>query len=230
MKEHPIPGISVANDRDNNFANEKAEGYSKMTRKQIEYYILFLFEVLFLWFAVQAVIIHDTTRFYVVLASMGILLIPPFIERALSIRLTCGVKTVIALALFLHVAGGINRWYWKFMPFYDKVAHVMAALALGLAVFSFFLILDTWGISVRPSRILAWMVVLVILFGAFWEIGEYSIDLLVRSSYNNGIFDSIWDTVSNLIGLVLSVWYARWIMKKVPPGKTPGYLIYQEDS
>jgi hypothetical protein len=74
------------------------------------------------------------------------------------------------------------------------------------------------------------MVVLVILFGAFWEIGEYSIDLLVRSSYNNGIFDSIWDTVSNLIGLVLSVWYARWIMKKVPPGKTPGYLIYQEDS
>jgi hypothetical protein len=200
-----------------------------MARKQIEYYVILLFEILFLGFAFQAVLINDTTRFFVVLASIGILLIPILIEWAFSIRLTCGVKMTIALALFLHVAGGINRWYWKFMPLYDKAAHVMAALALALSIFSFFLILDTRGIAVRPSRILAWMIILVIFFGGFWEIGEYSIDLLVRSSYNNGIMDSILDTISNLIGLIISLWYAWWLMKRVPSGKTPGYLVRKEE-
>ncbi len=199
-----------------------------MVRKQIEYYILLLFEILFLGFAIQAVLIEDTTRFYVVLASMGIILIPLLIERGLSVRLPCGVKTVIALALFLHVAGGINRWYWKFMPFYDKVAHVVSALALGLVMFSLFLILDSRGITVRPSRILAWMIILVIFFGGIWEIGEYSIDLLVRSSYNNGVLDSIADTLSNLVGLLIALWYAWWLMKKVPSGVTSGYLIRKE--
>jgi hypothetical protein len=61
--------------------------------------------------------------------------------------------------------------------------------------------------------------------GGVWEIGEYSIDLLVRSSYNNGVMDSILDTISNLIGLGIAVWYSWWIMKMIPPGETPGYLI-----
>jgi hypothetical protein len=156
---------------------------------------------------------------------MVIALLPVLTEWGLSVRLPPGVKTVIALALLLHAAGGINRWYWKFAPYYDKLAHVVAALALGLAIFSIFLVLDTWGISVRPSRIVAWIIILVVLFGGLWEIGEYSIDLLVRSSYNNGVIDSILDTVSNLTGLLFAVIYSWWILKQVPVGETPGYLV-----
>jgi hypothetical protein len=201
-----------------------------MVRRQSEYYILLLFEIIFLGLALQAVLIEDTTRFYVVLVSMGIALIPLVIEWGLSVRFTPGVKTVIALALLLHVAGGINRWYWKYAPYYDKLAHVVAALALGLAVFSFFLIISTRGFTVRPSWIIAWMLILVIFMGGIWEIGEYSIDLLVRSSYNNGVMDSILDTISNLIGLGIAVWYAWGIMKGIPPGETPGCLIRKEEA
>jgi hypothetical protein len=199
-----------------------------MARGQSEYYILLFFEVIFLSLALQAVLIEDTTRFYVVLASMGIALIPLVIELVLSVRLTAGVKTAIALALLLHVAGGINRWYWKFAPYYDKLAHVVAALALGLVVLSFFLIISSRRLSVRPCWIIAWILILVILMGALWEIGEYSIDILVRSSYNNGVMDSILDTISNLIGLGIAVWYSWWIMKGIPPGEPPGYLIRKE--
>jgi hypothetical protein len=197
----------------------------KMAGRQSEYYILFLFEIIFLGFAFQAVLIEDTTRFFVVLASMGIALIPLLIEWGLSVRLTPGVKTMIALALLLHMAGGINRWYWKFAPYYDKLAHVIAALALGLAILSFFLIISSRGITIRPSWIIGWIIILVIFIGGIWEIGEYSIDLLVRSSYNNGVMDSILDTISNLIGLGIAVWYSWWIMKWIPAGETPGYLI-----
>jgi VanZ family protein len=196
-----------------------------MASKFIEYYILLLFEILFLGLAFQAVLIQDTTRFFAVLTAMGIALIPVVVEWGLSIRLTPGVKSVVALALLVHMAGGINRWYWKFAPYYDKLAHVIAALALGMAVLSLFLILNTRGVPVRPPLIIAWIIIVVILFGALWEIGEYSIDLLVRSSYNNGVMDSIYDTISNLIGLVIAVAYSWWIMKRIPIGETPGYLI-----
>jgi hypothetical protein len=199
-----------------------------MVRNYSEYYVLLFFEILFLGLGFQAVLIQDTTRFYAVIAAMGIALIPVVVEWALSVRLTAGVKSVVALALLVHLAGGINRWYWKFAPYYDKLAHVIAALALGMAILSLFLILSTRGITFRPPWIIAWIITLVILFGALWEIGEYSIDLLVRSSYNNGVMDSILDTISNLIGLGIAVGYSWWIMKGIPNGETPGCLIRQK--
>jgi len=196
-----------------------------MKLKDFEYSILLLFEIIFAGFAVQAVVIYDTTRFYVVLVSMAILLIPILFERWRSIRLPFGIKSAIALALFLHMAGGINRWYWKYMPYYDKLAHVVSALALGLLIFAFFLVLDSWEIRVRPSRILVGIFVLVFLFGFCWEIGEYYIDLLVRSSYNNGVMDSILDSISNIIGALIAMLIARYYMKHIPEGRTPGYLL-----
>jgi hypothetical protein len=198
-----------------------------MTLGRSEYYFLILFELLFVLLAVQAVIIDDTTRSYGVIASMVIVLLPVLAEWGLSVRFPPGVKTVIALALLLHAAGGINRWYWKFAPYYDKLAHVVAAMAVGMVILTFFLVLDTWEIRASPGRIIAGMIIGVVVLGGLWEIGEYSIDLLVRSSYNNGVMDTIFDTISNLAGLLIAVLYAWWILKKVPADRTPGYIVYQ---
>lgn len=196
-----------------------------MNQKKSEYAILLAFEILFLWFAIQAVLIDDTTRFYVVLVSMALLLVPVLAEKKIAITLPFGTKSTIALALFLHMAGGINRWYWKFMPYYDKLAHGVSALALGLLIFSFLLVLDYWEIRVRPSRILLLIFVLVFLFGLSWEVGEYYIDVLVQSSYNNGITDSILDIISNTIGSIVAVALASRYLKSLREGETPGSLL-----
>ena len=196
-----------------------------MNRQQTEYAVLLGFEIIFLWFAVQAVYLEDTTRFYVVLTSMALLVVPVLVEKKIAITLPFGTKSVIALALFLHIAGGINRWYWKFMPYYDKLAHGVSALALGLLLFSFFLVLDYWEIRVRPSRILLWMFILVFLFGLSWEVGEYYIDVLVQSSYNNGVIDSILDIVSNTIGAIIAIAIAARYLRSLPEGEAPGFLL-----
>lgn len=190
-----------------------------------EGYILLFFELLFIGFAFQAVLIEDTTRFYVVIASMLLILVPLLVERKLVIRLPAGTKTMIAFALFLHVAGGINRWYWKFMPYYDKLAHVVSAFALGLVIFSLFLLLNYWEIRIEPSRIYAWIFILVLIFGASWEIGEYYIDVLVKSSYNNGITDSIFDMISNTIGSLFAIAMARYAIMQVPKGESISSLL-----
>jgi hypothetical protein len=196
-----------------------------MTGRFHEGYILLFFELVFLGFAYQAVVIDDTTRFYVVLVSMLLILVPLLFERELSLSLPAGTKTAIAFALFLHVAGGINRWYWKYMPYYDKLAHVVSALALGLVIFSFFLLLDYWEIRIPPSRIYAGIFLIVLLFGLGWECAEYYIDVLVKSSYNNGLTDSILDVLSNSIGALLAIAMARHALKQVPAGETPSFLL-----
>jgi VanZ family protein len=190
-----------------------------------EGYILLFFELLFIGFAFQAVLIEDTTRFYVVIASMLLILVPLLVERKLVIRLPAGTKTMIAFALFLHVAVGINRWYWKFMPYYDKLAHVVSAFALGLVIFSLFLLLNYWEIRIEPSHIYAWIFILVLIFGASWEIGEYYIDVLVKSSYNNGITDSIFDMISNTIGSLFAIAMARYAIMQVPKGESISSLL-----
>ncbi len=196
-----------------------------MNRQQLEYTVLIAFEILFLWFAIQAVFIDDTTRFYVVLVSMALLILPVLFERKIGVTLPFGTKSVIALALFLHIAGGINRWYWKFMPYYDKLAHGVSALALGLLIFSFFLLLDYWEFRIRPTRILIWMFVLVFLFGLCWEVGEYYIDVLVQSSYNNGVTDSVLDMASNTVGALVAMAVAARYLRSLSGGHTPGSLL-----
>ena len=196
-----------------------------MSGRVNEGYLLLFFEIVFLGFAYQAVVIDDTTRLYVVAVSMLLILVPLLFERKYAISLPAGTKTMIAFALFLHVAGGINRWYWKFMPYYDKVAHVVSALALGLLIFSFFLLLDYWEIRIQPSRIYAGIFFFVLLFGFSWEIGEYYIDLLVKSSYNNGLTDSILDVISNTIGALFAIAMAHHALRQVPEGKTPSFLL-----
>jgi len=196
-----------------------------MSGRVNEGYLLLFFEIVFLGFAYQAVVIEDTTRFYVVVVSMLLILVPLLFERKFAISLPTGTKTMIAFALFLHVAGGINRWYWKFMPYYDKGAHVVSALALGLVIFSFFLLLDYWEIRIPPSRIYAGIFIFILLFGLSWEIAEYYIDLLVKSSYNNGLADSILDVISNTIGALLAIAMAHRALRQVPEGKTPSFLL-----
>jgi hypothetical protein len=200
-----------------------------MSGRAYEGYLLLFFELLFLGFAYQAVLIDDTTRFYVVLVSMILVLVPILFERKFSLNLPAGTKTLIAFALFLHVAGGINRWYWKFMPYYDKVAHLVSALALGLVIFSFLLLLDYWEYRMPPSRIYAGIFLLVLIFGLCWEIGEYYIDVLVKSSYNNGITDSILDLISNTVGSLIAIAIARNALKKIPPGNNPSFLLIPKD-
>ncbi|MDD1706350.1 MAG: hypothetical protein LUQ12_04855 [Methanoregulaceae archaeon] len=201
-----------------------------MNGRVVEGYVLLFFELLFLGFAYQAVVIEDTTRFYVVIASMLLILVPLLAEKKFAIRLPSGTKTMIAFALFIHVAGGINRWYWMFMPYYDKVAHIVSAIALGLVIFSFFLLLDYWEIRMRPSRIYAGMFLLVLVFGVSWEVGEYYIDVLVKSSYNNGITDSILDLISNTIGSLLAIAMAHHAIMRVPEGEPPSFLLKPTDS
>jgi hypothetical protein len=193
-----------------------------------EYLIVILFEIIFAALAVQAVLIEDTTRFYFVFLAMIIALLPVIVEKIMGISLPFGVKSLVPFALFLHLAGGILRWYWIYQPWYDKFAHVISALAIALLVFVFFLMLDYYGTRVSTMKVLLGIFIITLVLGGIWEIGEKSFDIMLKSSYNNGLIDTIGDTIGNLIGTIIAMLVAYWYLKKIPPGQTTGYLIRKQ--
>jgi hypothetical protein len=193
-----------------------------------EYLIVVLFELIFAALAVQAVLIGDTTRFNFVLLAMIIALLPMIIEQIMKISLPFGVKALVSFALFLHLAGGIMRWYWIYQPWYDKFAHFISALAIALLVFSFFLILDHYEIRVSTTNVLLGIFIITLVFGGIWEVGEKSFDIMLKSSYNNGLIDTIGDVIGNLIGTITALLVAYYYLRKIPPGQTMGYLIRKQ--
>jgi hypothetical protein len=190
-----------------------------------EYLIVILFEALFAALAVQAVIIHDTPRTYFVVLAMIIAVLPIIVEKLLHFHFPFGIKSLVPFALFLHVAGGIMRWYWIYQPWYDKIAHLVAAVTIALLVFSFFLYLDWCEIRFKTWQILFGVFVITLLLGGIWEIGERTFDIMLRSSYNNGLMDTIGDVLANIIGTVIALLAAVWYIRRVPPGDNLNYLI-----
>ena len=91
------------------------------------------FELIFIGLYIQAVLIGDFTRSLWPLICIVLTLIPFVFELKDKIILPYGLKMTVPFALFLHVAGGIMRWYWE-VPFFDKLTHVVSAIAFGLII------------------------------------------------------------------------------------------------
>jgi hypothetical protein len=191
-----------------------------MDLRRIENLILGIFALIFVYYAVQALAIGDTFRFFVVLIPALIFsLLPLVIEYWAKITFPVGVKPLIALALLLHVAGGINRFYWKFAPYYDKVAHVVSALTLLLVIFTFFVGLDYYGIKMKLITVIIATVAITTVFFVAWEVTEYYIDVLAKTSYNNGLDDTFGDLISDVIGVGLGLLVILYYRTRIPPGK-----------
>ena len=195
--------------------------------QSIEKYCLFFLELLLIWFAWAAFIDKDFVRFSIAIISMALILFPYLMEFLLSIQLPAGTQLAVAIALILHVAGGINQYYWTYAPYYDKLAHCISGFALGLVIFSSLLYLGMRGIRLSPSHIIAAIILLVFAFGVVWEIGELTIDGMNGSSYNLGVEDTFFDMVGNTLGSLVAAAYALRTMKRVPSAK-PVFSILEK--
>jgi hypothetical protein len=197
--------------------------------RRIEFLIVILFEIIFAFLAIEAILIQDISRFYNVLVAMVITVLPILTEKILDISLPFGVKTLVPFALFLHLAGGIMRWYWIYMPFYDKFAHVISALAIALVVFVFFIVLDYYGVRISRMKVFFAIFIITFILGGVWEVGEKTLDIMLRSSYNNGMIDTIGDNIGNFIGIFIALLIANYYVKSIPNGESLAYLIRNKE-
>jgi len=201
-------------------------------RGTIENIIVLLLEISFILLAVHAANIEDNTRMRFAILSFFITLIPYVAERLLRISFPFGIKIMIPFALFIHTAGGIMRWYWDFSwMYYDKIAHMISGFALGLVIFAIILTLilfSKW--EMKKRSVLVWTAVITFLFGIFWEYEEISIDSVMMTTYSGGVYDSIGDTIGNIVGIILCLYVAKKWMDSVPAHKSVSTLIRKDRS
>ena len=193
----------------------------------LENVIVILFEISFILLAIQAVNIDDIPRMKIAITAFFMTLIPYIAEKLLRISFPPGVKGMIPFALFMHTAGGIMRWYWELSGiYYDKIAHLMGGIALGLVIFVSLLtaiLFTTWGIQKRGVLFLTALI--TFLFGMLWEFEEMSIDSVMMTTYSGGIYDSIGDMTGNILGIILCLFIAKRYMDAVPPGMRLSWLL-----
>jgi len=193
--------------------------------------LVYLVCVILAGYGIQAVLIGDTFRLVAVLVPSVIMtLIPVAAEKGLEIRFPAGIKSLVALSLLLHVAGGISRFYWIFAPLYDKVAHVVSAAAVVMLVFILFIILDYYNIKVKKPVMLAAIIMISLFFMVAWEIGEYFIDILVKSSYNTGLVDTIGDLIADTLGLIIGLLLIRHHTGSLRENETLSELLYKRNT
>jgi len=196
----------------------------------VENIIVILFEISFILLAIQAVNIDDIPRLYIAITAFFMTLIPYAAEKLLGISFPFGVKSMIAFALFMHTAGGIMRWYWMLSDFYyDKIAHLIGGIALGLVVFVSLLtviLFTTWEINKRSVLILT--ALLTFLFGLVWEFEEMAIDSVVMTTYSGGIYDSIGDMIGNIVGIIICLYIINRWMDSVPPQERLSWLLKKD--
>jgi uncharacterized protein YacL len=145
---------------------------------------------------------------------------------------------MVPIALFIHLWGRMTYWYWQ-MPLYDKFAHVIASVAVGLMIFSCYLYLDHLEyvkkkplfkeqlriLSSQKVDVLVGTAVILIITGFFWEISEYAIDVVNQTTYNFGPVDTVTDFMANLIGLFIVLYIVNRSIDSIPPGEHLDYLI-----
>jgi VanZ family protein len=196
----------------------------------VENIIVILFEISFILLAIQANNIDDIPRMKIAITAFFMTLIPYAAEKLLRITFPFGVKGIIPFALFMHTAGGIMRWYWELSGYYyDKIAHMIGGLALALVIFVSILtiiLFRKW--EIQENSVLLLTALITFLFGLFWEFEEMSIDNVMLTTYSGGMYDSIGDTIGNIIGIILCIYIAKRWMDSVPPGKRLSYLIRKE--
>jgi hypothetical protein len=196
----------------------------------VENSIVVLFEISFILLAVQANNIDDISRMKIAITAFFITLLPYVAEKLLRISLPFGVKSMIPFALFLHAAGGIMRWYWELSGiYYDKIAHTVSGFALGLLMFTCILtvILFT-GIELQKRSVLFLTALITFSLGMFWEFQEMSIDSVMMTTYSGGMYDSIGDTIGNIVGIIFCLYVATLYMNSVPPHKSLSYLVRKD--
>ncbi|MGB9177218.1 MAG: hypothetical protein WCB46_10850 [Methanoregula sp.] len=125
------------------------------------------------------------------------------------------------------------RWYWELSGiYYDKIAHMISAVALGLVIFSSFLtfiLFTDYGRGMQRRSVLVWTALITFLFGIFWEIEEMSIDTVMMTTYSGGTYDSIGDTIGNIIGIILCIYIAKRYMDTVPPDESLASLLRENE-
>lgn len=140
---------------------------------------------------------------------LGILLsmVPSALKRNYNITLPWVLDLLIALALFLHIGGGVLNAY-HIIPGYDTITHFVSSVFVAFLAFVVIYILDEYweGLHMDKYAMAFVVVVTTMAMGVVWEFNEWATDLIFGTNEQWGLNDTMKDLlVDTIAGVVMGL-------------------------
>lgn len=133
---------------------------------------------------------------------IGIILsfIPSILHKNFNITLPWILDTLIAFALFLHIAGVVLQIY-HIIPFYDVLTHFVSAILVAFLAFVAIYILDIYwnGLHMNKYAMAFVVIIFTMAMGVVWEFFEWTTDILFQTNEQWGLYDTMKDLLIDTI-------------------------------
>jgi hypothetical protein len=132
-----------------------------------------------------------------------ITLIPSIVKKNYNVTLPWIMEFLMVFAFSLHIWGKTLKFYH--IPYYDKVAHIIASAIVAFFALMIIYILDKYwsGLHMDLPMIAFFIAIFTVAIGALWEIGEFTFDIIFRGKLQHGLQDTMIDLICDLIAGIL---------------------------
>ncbi|MEK7313210.1 MAG: hypothetical protein AAB065_01940 [Deltaproteobacteria bacterium] len=151
----------------------------------------------------------------VTLLAVALSLTPSIIERNYRIQLPFELDLLITISIFLHTFLGEWLMFYERVWMWDKFLHFFnSAVVAILAFVAVYALHYTKKLRLTVPFVGFFTLIFSGAMGAVWEIIEFWVDIIFNQTMQNGLDDTMWDLMYNLIGggiiAVLGMIYVKY--------------------
>ncbi|MEK7829140.1 MAG: hypothetical protein AAB256_05070, partial [Deltaproteobacteria bacterium] len=142
---------------------------------------------------------------YLFAAATGIAIIlsllPSIVEKSYRVTLPFELDLLITMMIFLHTFFGEWLKFYDRIWLWDKILHIYGTGVIAILAFMIVYTLHyTKKIRLTLPLVGLFTIIFAMAVGGFWEIGEFALDKLFSIDTQNGLDNTMWDLVNDLIG------------------------------
>jgi hypothetical protein len=194
------------------------------------YYLAYLMQVFIAISTISALYIGDYFVAFSGVIALILTMVPYLVRRSVHIIVPWKVNFLIALSLFLHIAGYSYQWYADLYPYYDKIAHFIASITISLLGFLTVFMLDRFScLRMKRWQIFFFIIMFTLAFSSIWEIWEFMLDTLfgplLSKPLQQGLDDTMVDLILDLVGALIVAFLGTWYLKTRDFSQIAGTLV-----
>ena len=178
-------------------------------------YLAYLLQGLILLAAASCILAGE---YFLGLAATSAFLLataPALMARNLRFCLPWEINVLIATSFYIHVMGHVGEYYVTFAPYYDKLAHLVASVTVGLIALFLALLAERRGeIRLTGPAIVLFILTSTLAAGAIWEIYEFVVDQAFGTGLQFGNTDTMLDLIFDLIGGAIVAVFAAIVLAR----------------
>ncbi|MDD2202918.1 MAG: DUF2238 domain-containing protein [Bacilli bacterium] len=156
-------------------------------------------------YAVMYYVHHDYLMVTASIIAIGLPFLIYLVDAKVK-KTSLPIKTFYLLFIYASaVIGGVGEFYSLFNP-YDKIVHFISGV---LITWVFLVLVQPYVKKYTTNLILFTVICFNSMIALLWEVGEFTFDLIFKTSVQRGLYDTMTDMIVAVVGgLIIALIYA----------------------